>query len=102
MSVNTMKKTSSQQSYYLFQVRFVGLVEGAKVSTVNIEYSLYATILREHRDNDFRTREAATCNMSGKLFYIGNNDSLLLLPCCTTNASSIANMHTCHRTLEGT
>ena len=74
-----MKKTSSQQSYYLFQVRFVGLVEGAKVSTVNVEYGDDLFVANEGNDN-LAIGGRGACDMTGKLMHVGNDNCLFLLP----------------------
>ena len=59
-------------------------------------------ILGEYRHDNLRTRETATGDMAGELLDIRHHDGLTLFPGRATYTTTIADMHTRHRTLEGT
>ncbi len=77
-------------------------IEGGEFRAVDVEDCGDVTFAIEYGNDDFRTGKAATGNVAGKLFYIGYDNGLAMLPGCAAHPKAIADVHTGYRPLKGT
>ena len=85
----------------LFQIACVDGVETIQFITVNIQHSNNFTLL-EDRYYYFRFRVRTTGNVSGKLFYVRNNQCPGLFPSCAANPFAEADAGAGNGTLKRT
>ena len=85
----------------LFQIACVDGVETIQFITVNIQHSNDFTLL-EDRYYYFRFRVRTTGYVSGKLFYVRNNQCPGLFPSCAANSSAEADAGAGNGTLKRT
>lgn len=85
----------------LFQIACVDSVESIQCITVYIQYPDYFTLFY-YRYYYFRFRVRTTSNVSGKLFYIRNNQCMRFFPGCAANSSAKADAGTGNGTLKRT
>ena len=86
----------------LLEILAVYVIECGQPLAVNVKHGHHLAIAAKDRHNDFRTRRAATGNMSWELFDVGDDDGLFPLPRSTANALAVRDVHTSNRALEGT
>lgn len=85
----------------LLEVFGIDVVEGVEVVAVDIEHTDYIAVRVEHRHNNLGTREAAACDVTWELLYIGHHLSLAFLPCSAAYATTIGNLEAGGGALEG-
>lgn len=93
--------TSNQQGGEALEVVGVGVVEGVEVAAVDVEDG-YHLIVPEEGDDYLAATFGAAGDVAGELLHVGHHDSAALFPSGTTYPTTVADMHTCQRSLERT
>ena len=90
-----------EQLCHLLQIMLVGIVEGGELLAVDVENRNGFTHLREYGHYYFRPRKGTASDVSGELFYVGNNQGAPQLEGLATYALANGDGIAGWRTLKG-